>query len=173
MREMNWPELPDLSGEIIARNDLRVTGATAPAALLISGDLDAALAALAPGAPMLGLGADTQADGGAGTWAARIARDRALLVGAALPDVAAGWHAGGYGISQAGDLWRLFAVAGSAADRVIAEGTSADITAASPSAAVLFAGQTCLLLRQRGAWLIGAETPRAWALATWLKDAGG
>ncbi len=166
MREMKWPELPPPSGEIIAREDLRVTAAHLGGALLVSGDLEAALAALAPGAPMLGRGGDIAA----ATWAARIARDRALLVGGAPWDVAPGWRAGGYALSQADDLWLALTITGGATQRVLAEGT-ADPGAGSPSASVLFAGQTCLLLRRDAGAVILAETSRAWALAEWVKGA--
>src|SRR5680860_1158911 len=131
MREMDWPDLPPLSGEIIARETLHVTAAAMGGALLISGNLDAAMTALAPGAPMLGQGGDIDS----GIWAARIARDRALLVGSAPWDTAPGWHAGGYAVTQADDLWQAFLVTGDATARVIAEGT-ADPDAGSPSAAV-------------------------------------
>jgi hypothetical protein len=168
MREMDWPDLPPLSGEIIARDNLHVTAAPFGGALLISGDLDAAMGALAPGAPMLGQGGNITA----ATWAARIARDRALLVSGAPWDVVLGWHAGGYALTQTDDLWLTFTLTGAATARVIAEGT-ADPDAESPSASVLFAGQTCLLLRRGAGAVICAEAPRAWALAEWLKGAGG
>ncbi|MFX0541087.1 hypothetical protein ACEWPM_005055 [Roseovarius sp. S4756] len=168
MRERDWPELPSLGGDIIARDDLRVTCAPMPAAMLISGDLKAAVAAVSPDAPMLGLGGQT----GGGAWAGRIARDRALLVSDAPITAASGWHADGYAMTPADDLWQVFTLTGPAAARVIAEGTAADIEAGSPSAAVLFAGQTCLLLRRGEATLICAETSRAWAMAEWLDGAG-
>lgn len=166
MRERDWPELPPLEGEIVTRDELRVTGARMTTAWLVSGDLTAAMAALAPDAPMVGLGGDT----GAGAHAVRIARDRVLLVAEA--DIAPGWH-DGFAATPADDLWHVFTLEGPAAQRVIAEGTAADVAAGSPSASVLFAGQTCLLMRHGDAWRLCAETPRAWAMAEWLKGAGG
>ena len=108
--------------------------------MLISGDLGAAIAALAPGAPLLGLYAPAPA----GAHALRIARDRALLVTPAPLGAADGWR-DGWCATAVDDGWAAIDVEGPDAPSALAQGTSADLAAGSPSAAVLFAGFRCLL----------------------------
>lgn len=165
MREMHWPEAEPLSGVLIDTDALHVSSAPMGGAALISGDLTAAVATLAPEAPMLGLGGEC----GAAPWGARIGRDRALL---ALPDTCTaqnGWHEGGFAITPADDLWAVVTITGRAADRIIAEGTSIDPDGGSRSAAVLFAGLNCLLLRVKDGYAICVQTPLVWYLCEWLK----
>ncbi|RKF16151.1 hypothetical protein D6850_00870 [Roseovarius spongiae] len=161
---MDWPELIDLDDVLIDTADLHATCRRTGGAVLISGDLDAAIAALAPAAPLLGLGGD------AATLPVglRIARDRALLVCDAPTDATPGWHAGGFAATPADDQWAIFTLSGRAAPRVIAEGASIDPDGGSASAAVLFAGETCLLGRHDEGYVVLIEWPRAWFLAEWL-----
>lgn len=169
MREMVYPPMAAGPGTLIETGDLRIACHPLGGACLMSGDLAAAIASLSPGAPILGLGG--QCDGG--NFAVRIARDRALLVNEAPFDARPGWYAAGYAVSAAADQWQSFTLNGAGAAQVIAEGTAVDLDGASPSAALLFAGQSCLLLRRAGGFVIFAETPRAWALAEWLRRVVG
>lgn len=169
MREMHWPETEPLKGVLIDTGVLHVSCAPMGGAALISGDLGAAVAALAPGALMLGLGEEC----GALPWAARIARDRVLLVTQSTCSARAGWHEGGFAVTPADDLWTAFTITGPAADRVIAEGTAVDPDGGSPSAAVLFAGRSGLLLRVSSGYVVCVETPLAWFLCEWLKAVAG
>ncbi len=167
MREMDWPAMDEEGdADLIARADLRGRREGMGGGVLVSGNLEAALAALAPDAPMLGLGGEC---GGAPAYGVRIARDRALLVGEAPFEVRSGWHEAGFAATPADDLWTVFTLSGAASARVIAEGTGADPGGGSPSAAVLFAGEVCLLLRRADSHVIAIETPRAWFLARWLR----
>lgn len=165
MREMHWPEAEPLNGVLIDTDALHVRCASMDGGALVSGDLAAAVAALAPGAPMLGLGGECNA----APWIARIGRDRGLLALADACTVPEGWHEGGFAITPADDLWTVVTITGRAAERVIAEGTSADPDGGSPSAAVQFAGQTCLLLRAPEGYAVCIQTPLVWYLCEWLK----
>lgn len=169
MREMDWPEPPPLAGVLIETGALRVTLSALGGATLISGDLRAALDTLAPGAPMLGLGGAAPD----APFALRIARDRVLLVTDAPLEAEPGWYAAGYATTPADDQWSQVLVTGPDAGRVIAEGTAADLGRGSPSAALLFAGLTCLLLRREEDFAIMVETPRLWFLAEWLAAVAG
>ena len=91
MRERNWSAARFPEGTLIDRPRLRARAVEGFGQTLISGDLDAALGALAPGAPMLGLYALAPE----GSHALRIARDRALLVTPAPLGVADGWQGDG------------------------------------------------------------------------------
>jgi hypothetical protein len=90
MREMAWPPARRSEGTLVNRSRVRARALTGRGGVLISGELRAAVGALAPGAPILGLGA--LAPGGA--HALRIARDRALLVTPAPLGAAGGWRDG-------------------------------------------------------------------------------
>ena len=51
------------------------------------------------------------------------------------------------------------------------QGTSADLTAGSPSAALLFAGRRCLLARTAAGFRLHVERPWLEALLAWLDGA--
>ena len=51
------------------------------------------------------------------------------------------------------------------------QGTSADLAAGSPSAAILFAGFRCLLARTEAGFRLHLEAPWLEALLTWLDGA--
>lgn len=164
MREMDWPEPRPRTGPLIDEAGLQVGPGAPGGGVLISGDLDAALAVLAPGAPVLGLGAECPAP----PFAVRIARDRALLVTDRPLDMLPGWNDAGFAATPADDQWSQVHVAGPDACEVIAEGTAADPDGGSPSAALRFAGLTCLLLRRDGGFLLFVEASQRWFLGDWL-----
>lgn len=136
---------------------------------LVSGDLAAAAAALAPGAPHLGL------------WQAaerlpafvRIARDRALLLTDAPLGLDEGWRAEGFALSPADDAWAVLEIEGEAAADVIAEATATPFGSASPSASALFAGLPCLLTRAGEGARIHVETAFLPYLWRWLETRVG
>ncbi len=88
MREMNWPPARRAEGILVERPRLEVRALSGWGSTLISGDIDAAAAALAPGAPILGLYALAPE----GAHALCIARDRALLVTPQSLGAADGWQ---------------------------------------------------------------------------------
>jgi hypothetical protein len=166
MREMNWPPARRAEGALIERPRLRARAVQGRGNTLVSGDLEAAILALAPGAPMLGLYALARA----GTHALRIARDRALLVTPAPIGAADGWREG-FSATTVDDAWAAIDVAGPDAPFALAQGTAADLAGGSPSAAVRFAGLRCLLARTDDGFRLHVETPWLEALLTWLDGA--
>jgi len=139
-------------------------------ATLISGDLEAALAALAPGAPMLGLYASAPD----GAHALRIARDRALLVTPAPLAAPEGWQGAGdsgWCATCVDDGWAAVEVQGEDAPLALVQGTSVDLSAGSPSAALHFFGVTCLLARTQTGFRLHVERMRLEGLLAWLDGA--
>lgn len=167
MREMDWPAPAALPGATIEKDGATITMRAPAGASLVSGDLLAAIAVLAPGACRVGLGGQT----GESAHALTIARDRALLVTEKPIDTAPGWHEGGFALTPADDAWCVFEIVGPAAADIVAEGTSADLAAGSPSAAVLFAGRPCLLARTGEAFRLHVEAPFREYMYEWLSGA--
>jgi hypothetical protein len=141
MDERTWTDRPLAEGASLDLCTTRVTREEVAFVSLVSGDLDAALSALCPAAPMLGLGEGTQA----GDYAIRIARDHAALVTRAAPDLRPGWHDAGFALSRADDRFACLALRGAGAREVLARGLASPLPHASPSAALRFAGRTALL----------------------------
>jgi len=166
MRETNWAPARRPEGTLVVRPDFTAWARAAIGQTLISGDLDAALAALAPGAPRLGLYQLAPE----GAHALRIARDRALLVTPAPLGAADGWR-DGFCMTAVDDGWVAVEVEGERAAQVLLQGTSADLTASSPSAALLFAGRRCLLARTAAGFRLHLERPWLEALLAWLDGA--
>jgi hypothetical protein len=130
---------------------------------LISVDLDAAMAALAPGAPTLGLYALVPQR----AYALRIGRASALLVTPAPLVVAAGWREG-WCATSVDDGWAAVDVEGADSALALAEGTSADLVAGTPSAAVVFFGLNGLLARTSEGFRVHVEAPWLETLLGWL-----
>ena len=166
MREMNWPPARRTDRMLIERPRLQARTPSGGGSTLISGDIDAAIGALAPGAPILGLYALAPE----GAHALRIARDRALLVTPAPLGAADGWREG-WCATSVDDGWAAVDVFGPDAPLALAQGTSADLAANSPSAAVLFAGLRCLLARTEAGFRLHVEAPWLEALLTWMDGA--
>ncbi len=167
MDERVWTDRPLAPGETIAADGVTITLAPPRHAALISGDLAAALAALAPGAPLLGFGEDA----GGGDHAIRMARDRALLVTAAPLAAAPGWHASGYALSPADDTMVALTLNGPAARAVLSQVMALDPDANSPSAALHIAGTTGLFLREGSAFVIWIDQAYQTYLAGRLRQA--
>ena len=133
---------------------------------LVSGDLVAAIAALAPGAPEVGLwGIADPAE----AFSLRIARDRALLVTPSPLTLAPGWR-GGWVATPCDDACAVLEISGAAMPEIVAEGTAANLEAGSRSAAALFAGVTAFLCRTAPQTArLHVESPFAAYLWTWLE----
>ncbi len=166
MRETNWSPGRPLDGALVTRPGFAARAVTGLGQTMISGDLAAALKALARGAPLLGLHALLPK----GRHALRIARDRALLVTPAPLGAADGWREG-WCATAMDDATAVIEVEGAGADDVLMQATDADLAAGSPSAAVMFAGQRVLLARTGGGFRLHVERPRLEALLTWLDGA--
>jgi hypothetical protein len=163
MREMRWPPARSVEGLLIDAPRLEARRRRELGQTLISGDLEAAMAQLAPGAPMLGLYALAPE----GAHALRIGRSSALLVSPAPLVVAEGWREG-WCATSVDDGWAAIDVSGADAPLALAEGTSADLAAGSPSAAVIFFGLSGLLARTPSGFRIHVETPWLETLLAWL-----
>jgi len=166
MREMAWPPARRSEGTLIERPRLRAHALPGRGSTLISGEVRAAVQALAPGAPILGLYALAPE----GAHALRIARDRALLATPSPLGATDGWR-DGWCATSVDDGWVAVDVSGPDAALALAQGTSADLTGGSPSAAVLFAGLRCLLARTAGGFRLHVEAPWLEALLIWMDGA--
>jgi hypothetical protein len=163
MREMEWPPARGDAGLLIDRPRLAARRLTGLRQILISGDLDAAVVALAPGAPMLGLYAPLPA----GAHALRIGRMSALLVTPAPLAVVDGWR-DGWCATSVDDGWAAVEISGADAPRALMQATSADLASGSPSAAVVVFGLRGLLVRTPAGFRIHVETPWLETLLAWL-----
>ena len=130
---------------------------------LISGDLEAAVAALAPGAPMLGLYALAPE----GAHGLRIGRTSALLVTPAPIAAIDGW-CDGWCATSVDDGWAAVDVNGEDAGQALMQATSADLALGSPSAAVLVFGLRALLVKTPAGFRVHVESPWLETLIAWL-----
>ena len=159
MRERDWRPARRADELVIDRPRLEARSLAGLGQTLVSGDAAAGIAALAPGAPILGLYALAPAS----PHALRIARDRALLVTPQPINADEGWR-DGWSATPVDDGWAIVEVAGADAGLALMQGTSADLAGGSPSAAVMFAGQRCLLARVEAGFRLHVEAPRLEAL---------
>ena len=166
MREMSWSPARRAEGSLIDRPRLAAHALNGLGCTLLSGNLEAAIGALAPAAPVIGLFSLVPPD----AYALRIARDRALLVTPAPLGAADGWR-DGWSATPVDDGWAGIEISGTDAALALMQGTSADLAAASPSAAVMFAGLRCLLAQTEAGFRLHIEAPWLEALSTWLDGA--
>jgi hypothetical protein len=163
MHEMEWPAARGAAGLLINGPRLTVRRLGELGLTLMSGDLDAALAGLAPGAPMLGLYALAPKD----AHALRIGRQSALLVTPAPLSVVEGWR-NGWCATSVDDGWAAIEISGADASQALMQATSADIASGFPSAAVLVFGLRGLLARTPSGFRVHVESPWLETLLTWL-----
>jgi hypothetical protein len=166
MREMEWPVARGGAGAelLIDRQRLTARRLGGLGQTLLSGDLDAAIAGLAPGAPMLGLYALAPES----AHALRIGRTSALLITPAPLDAADGWR-DGWCASSVDDAWAAVEVSGEDAAQALMQATSADLGSGSPSAAVFVFGLRGLLARTPSGFRVHIEAPWLQTLLTWLE----
>jgi hypothetical protein len=163
MREMEWPPARGGAGLLIDRQRLNARRIGGLGQTLISGNLDAAIAEIAPGAPMLGLYALAPE----GAHALRIGRTSALLVTPAPLAAADGWR-DGWCATSVDDGWAAVEVSGADAPQALMQATSADLALGSPSAAVLVFGLRGLLAKTPSGFRVHVESPWLETLLTWL-----
>jgi hypothetical protein len=163
MRELEWPPPRGGAELLIDRPRLTARRLRGLGQTLISGDLDAAVAGLAPAAPMLGLYALLPA----GAHALRIGRMSALLVTPAPLVAADGWR-DGWCATGVDDGWVAVEVSGEDAAQALMQATSADLASGSPSAAVLVFGLRGLLARTPSGFRVHVEAPWLETLLAWL-----
>jgi hypothetical protein len=163
MRETRWPAARGRAGILIDRPRLQARALDGLGQTLISGDLDAAVAALAPGAPTLGLYALAPE----GAHALCIGRTSALLVTPTAIAAPEGWR-GGWCATGVDDGWAAVEVFGADAPHALMQATSADLAAGSPSAAVVVFGLRALLARAHAGFRLHIEAPWLETLLAWL-----
>jgi len=156
MPERAWTTRTPEPGDRISAQGLEIICAAAAGAALISGDLEAAIAALAPGAPLLGL-LERRPDGPFGLC---IARDRALLC-TADPLRAEGWQ-DGYAVSASDDLFLELTITGDRAEEIRSACMSAP--PGSPSASTLFAAHGALVSALADGFSVRVQRPEAAAV---------
>jgi hypothetical protein len=164
MREMEWPAARGGAELLIDRQRLIVRRLGGLGQTLISGDLDAAIADLAPGAPMLGLYALLPEN----AHALRIGRTSALLVTPAPIGAADGWR-DGWCATSVDDGWAAVEVLGEDAAQALMQATSTDLASGSASAAILVFGLRGLLVRISSGFRVHVEAPWLETLLTWLE----
>ena len=166
MRETDWAQARPFDGTLVARPGFSVRALTGIGQTLVSGDCEAAVAAIAPGAPTIGLYQRVPE----AAHALRIARDRALIVTPAPLALDDGFR-DGYCITRLDDGFAALEVEGEGAPLVLMQGCAEDLSAGSPSAAVLFAGLRVLLAGAQAGFRLHVERSGAEALLTWLDGA--
>ena len=163
MREMEWPPARGGAELLIDRQRLIARRLGGLGQTLISGNLDAAVAGLAPGAPMLGLYALAPE----GAHALRIGRMSALLITPAPLAVMDGWR-DGWCATNVDDAWAAVEISGADAPQALMQATSADLASGSPSAAVFVFGLRGLIARTPSGFRVHIESPWLETLLTWL-----
>jgi hypothetical protein len=163
MREMEWPPARGGAGLLIDRERLNARRLGGLGQTLISGDLDGAIAGLAPGAPILGLFGF--APGSA--HALRIGRASALLITPAPVALGDGCR-DGWCATSVDDAWVAVEISGADAAQALMQATSADLASGSPSAAVLVFGLRALLAKTPSGFRVHVESPWLETLLTWL-----
>ncbi len=164
MRETQWPPARGRAGLLIDRPRLQARALDGLGQTLISGDVAAAIAVLAPGAPTLGLYALAPE----GAHALRIGRASALLVTPAPIAAPEGWR-DGWCATSVDDGWAAVEVSGADAPRALMQATSADLAARSPSSAVLVIGLRAPLARTQAGYRVHVESPWLETILTWLE----
>lgn len=160
---------PDWQSAVISTPGLAIRAVLDLTQLLVSGDLDAW--ARASGVDGTGVGAFGIAQGG--RYAARLARDRLLVVSNSRLAIGSGWHADGFAVTAVGAGLQVFEVEGTALDAFIARGTTLDPNQASASAALSFAGISAIAYRHDGKLRIHVDRGLAAYLWTWMEIAAG
>lgn len=156
MDDRHWGIATPKPGSVRASRGLLVSCTADAGATLISGDLSAAIDALAPGAPMLGLLDDKPP----GPHALRIARDRALLITEA-PLRWEGWQ-DGYAASAADDLHLRITITGRRAAEIRSMFMS--VESGSASCSTLFAGCVALVVSVEDGLCVRITQPKAAAV---------
>jgi sarcosine oxidase gamma subunit len=171
MRDLaeKWSVAPDWQSAVIATPGLAIRAVLDLNQLMVSGDLDAW--ARASGIDGPGVGAFGAAHGD--RYAARLARDRLLVVSNSALAIATGWHADGFAVTAISAGLQVFEAEGAALDAFIARGTTLDPKRESASAALSFAGISAIVYRHEDKLRIHVDRGLAAYLWTWMESAAG
>ena len=166
MREMEWPPARGAAGLLIDRPRLNARRLGGLGQTLISGDLDAAIAKIAPGAPMLGLFGFAPES----AHALRIGGASALLITPAPLAVVDGWR-DGWCATSVDDGWAAVEISGTDEQQALMQATSADLASGSHSAAAMIFGLRGLLARTSAGFRVHIEASWLETLLGWLDGA--
>ncbi len=149
MDERVWTDECLAIGESITLGSVTITVIELPEVChLITGNIEAAFANLAPQPPILGL---LENKANAAFFGLRTGRDSVLLVSVSpnqdLPGFKPGWNDAGFGVSDASDNYTVFSVSGEGADFILSQCGIEDLDARSPSASILINDIAVLLIR--------------------------
>jgi len=163
-----WSPAPDWASARVDRPGWSARRLSAHGRTLVSGDLAAAKASLAPDAAEVGLWGISPSQ----PAFLRMARDKALLVTPQPLAVASGWNAAGFVATPCDDGYAAFEISGEGLRDVICEATAADLDAGSPSAAIVFAGVAGILYRRaESVAVLEVESPLSAYIWSWLERA--
>ncbi|AZV18351.1 MULTISPECIES: hypothetical protein [unclassified Mesorhizobium] len=171
MRDLaeKWSVAPDWQSAAITTPGLAIRAVLDLNQLMVSGDLDAWTRASSIGGTGVGAFGIAQGD----RYAARLARDRLLVVSKSPLAIATGWHADGFAVTAISAGLQIFEAEGMALDAFIARGTTLDPAKPSASAALSFAGISAVVYRLDGKLRIHVDRGLATYLWTWMETAAG
>lgn len=169
MRDLaeKWSVAPDWQSATITAPGLVVRTISGLDQLLVSGDLDTWARVSGVGGTGVGAFGTVQGD----RYAARLARDRLLVVSNTPLAIATGWHEEGFAVTAIGAGLQVFEAEGSALDAFMARGTTLDPKQVSASAALSFAGIGAIVYRHESKLRIHVDRGLATYLWTWMETA--
>jgi sarcosine oxidase gamma subunit len=161
-----WTPVPDWPSAVLEGEGWTARPVLGLHRILVSGDLETAVATLAPDAPSIGLWQIAEGE----VHALRIGRDRMLITSTVPLAVEPGWNTGGFAVSPADDAYATLEIKGPKLGELLAEMTFVDLDGGSRSAATLVCGQQALLHRtSTDCARIHIEAPLATYLWHWLE----
>lgn len=163
-----WSPVPDWSTAAIDRDGWTARPRPGLFRLHLAGQIDLAIAELAPRAPMSGLWEIAAHD----PAVLCIGRDRALIVSEKPLPAIHGWNVKGWAATPADDAWLAFDIEGPDLRTLMARAVTVDLETGSPSAMLNFAGVPALLVRTAPATArITVEAGLAAYVWRWLEGA--
>ena len=137
-----WPADQGMGRAVLQARDLTAKVERPLLQTMISGDFDSAMALVGLAGPAVGSGDIATGE----AYAIRQRRDRILVVGG--PALDEGWHdVSGLAVSDMSCAYAVISLQGPDAQTLLQTGTEYTLTSASPSAARLWHGFTCLVYR--------------------------
>jgi hypothetical protein len=100
-------------------------------------------------------------------YAVRMARDRLLVVGISVSELADGWHDEGFAVSTASSALRLIEVEGRGIVDLLRRTTSIDPDNPGPCAAISFCDVSAVVYRHAGPQLLRIHLDRGYAAYVW------
>ncbi len=161
-----WTPVPDWRTVSLMRDGWSLKPVPGLGRTIVIGRIAEAIASIAPDCPMLGLWEIAQTP----AFAIRMSRDKAMIVSPEPLGLTPGWNAGGWAVTPADSGYLAFELAGDELDAIIREATTTDVWAGSRSAAIVFAGVACLMVRTAPKTaLLHVETGRDAYIWRWLE----